>query len=45
MKGTSVKAWKDTKTGEVKTFVEWIETTVVEEMKYFQIQKIKLNFI
>lgn len=44
IKGTPVKAWKDVKTGEVKTFSEWIKDTVVEENEVFYDSRDKIEF-
>lgn len=42
--GTPIKAWKDVKTGEVKTFSEWIKDTVVEENEVFYDSRDKIEF-
>lgn len=42
--GTPIKAWKDVKTSEVKTFSEWIKDTVVEENEVFYDSRDKIEF-
>lgn len=44
MKGTPVKAWKDVKTGEVKTYDEWIKTMPINKDDFAPTPEKKVNF-
>lgn len=44
IKGTPVKAWKDVKTGEIRTYKEWIEITPINKDDFIPTSKQKVNF-